>query len=150
MRVIDVAKHILGKVGPKAEKKLNLLCYYAQAWTLALDGKPLFENDFEAQEDGPVCLESNQFRLPVDFSADALQKIPLTTSSPREREIIDGVLAVYSEYSLPKLRNLAKSENPWRNARERTAPNSARAEIISKDDMFQYYSKLAQEGADLL
>src|SRR5689334_14747494 len=34
--------------------KLQKLCYYAQAWSLALDGKPLFGERIEAWAHGPA------------------------------------------------------------------------------------------------
>jgi uncharacterized phage-associated protein len=35
-------------------KKLQKLCYYAQAWNLALHNSELFEDRFEAWVHGPV------------------------------------------------------------------------------------------------
>ena len=37
--------------------KLQKLCYYAQAWSLAWTEKSLFDEDFEAWANGPVCRE---------------------------------------------------------------------------------------------
>ena len=35
--------------------KLEKLVYYSQAWSLAWDGEPLFNDDFQAWANGPVC-----------------------------------------------------------------------------------------------
>ena len=53
--VFDVAKYILQRTGKISTWKLQKLCYYSQAWTLAWTGKPLFEEEFEAWRNGPVC-----------------------------------------------------------------------------------------------
>lgn len=35
--------------------KLEKLTYYCQAWSLAWDDVPLFDEEFEAWANGPVC-----------------------------------------------------------------------------------------------
>ncbi len=37
--------------------KLQKLCYYCQAWYLAWNNEPLFDEEFEAWASGPVCKE---------------------------------------------------------------------------------------------
>ena len=41
--IYDVAKYILDKKGQLTTMKLQKLLYYTQAWTLAWDDKPLFD-----------------------------------------------------------------------------------------------------------
>ena len=55
MTVFDTAKYILEKKGCLSTMKLQKLCYYAQAWSLVWDDAPLFDDDFEAWANGPVC-----------------------------------------------------------------------------------------------
>lgn len=57
MNVFDVAKHILHELGATQAWKLHKLAYYCQAWSLAWDDEPLFEEDFQAWANGPVCPE---------------------------------------------------------------------------------------------
>ena len=59
--VFDVAFYILDKLGDMSTMKLQKLCYYAQAWSLAWDGVPLFNEDFQAWANGPVCRELYEF-----------------------------------------------------------------------------------------
>ena len=50
--VFDVAKYILNSVGGDiSTMKLQKLCYYSQAWSLAW-GETLFNEDFEAWSNG--------------------------------------------------------------------------------------------------
>ena len=55
--VFDTAKYILEQSGPMSTMKLQKLCYYSQAWSLVWDDSPLFEEDFQAWANGPVCPE---------------------------------------------------------------------------------------------
>lgn len=53
--VFDVAEYILQKLGEVTTMKLQKLVYYCQAWSLVWDEQPLFEDDFQAWANGPVC-----------------------------------------------------------------------------------------------
>ena len=53
--VFDIAKYILHQRGQMSTMKLQKLCYYAQAWSLVWDDTPLFDEDFSAWRNGPVC-----------------------------------------------------------------------------------------------
>lgn len=44
----DVAAYILSQTGPIEAKKLHCLLYYAQAWSLVLNNKPLFDDEIYA------------------------------------------------------------------------------------------------------
>ncbi len=55
--VFDTARYILERSGPMSTIKLQKLCYYAQAWSLVWDDSPLFDEDFEAWANGPICPE---------------------------------------------------------------------------------------------
>ena len=55
--VFDTAKYILEQKGDMFTMKLQKLCYYSQAWGLVWDDEPLFDEDFEAWVNGPVCPE---------------------------------------------------------------------------------------------
>ena len=53
--VFDVAKYILDKAGSMSAMKLQKLVFYSQAMSLVWDDLPLFDDDFEAWDKGPVC-----------------------------------------------------------------------------------------------
>jgi uncharacterized phage-associated protein len=47
LNIFDVAQHILDSIGGEVSpEKLHALCYYCQAWHLAMYGRPLFKEDF--------------------------------------------------------------------------------------------------------
>jgi uncharacterized phage-associated protein len=52
--VRDVAQYILEQQGQMTTWKLQKLVYYAQAWSLVWDERPLFDDRIEAWANGPV------------------------------------------------------------------------------------------------
>ena len=55
--IITIAHDILKKQGSMSAMKLQKLCYYAQAWSLVWDERPLFNEEIQAWAFGPVCSE---------------------------------------------------------------------------------------------
>ena len=73
--ILNVARYIIEQCGSMTTMKLQKLTYYCQAWSLAWDGEPLFEEDFQAWANGPVSPELYQhhrgfFRVDSDFLKD--------------------------------------------------------------------------------
>lgn len=55
MKVNNVARYILERQeGRVSTMKLQKLVYYAQAWNLVWDEKPLFNSRIEAWANGPI------------------------------------------------------------------------------------------------
>lgn len=124
--------------------KLQKLVYYAQAWSLAARGKPLFNEDFQAWAHGPVA--PSLFRA---FRAYGMEPIPAPASVPRldaeTVELLTEVLEVYGEHSARKLEQLTHREQPWRDARGDLAPEARSDAVISKAAMQRYYSELSRQ-----
>lgn len=56
--IFDVSKYILEHFDqPISPHKLQKLTYLSQGWSLALTGQPIFSEDFEAWEHGPINRE---------------------------------------------------------------------------------------------
>lgn len=142
--VFDVACYILKKTGSISTWKLQKLCYYSQAWALAWsDNKPLFQEDFEAWTNGPVCrplFAAHSGKYTVDESQFPNGSIGNLGAS--ERTIIDAVLDFYGDKDPYWLREQTHSEKPWREARGNLPENAACSNIISKDSMGRYYGSL--------
>ena len=141
--IFDVASYVLKQTGSITSMKLQKLVYYSQAWSLAWDDEPLFDEDFQAWANGPVCPELFQahkgfFRLPIDFFVNrtngALTKDQVDT--------IDAVLKDYAGMAPHELSNLTHREYPWIQARGDTPPGMPCENIIDKEVMRDYYSGL--------
>lgn len=140
--VFDAAKYILEQRGQMSTMKLQKLCYYAQAWSLVWDDVPLFNEDFQAWANGPVCPElfhqsQGQFSVTAEDlpgNSDALNAI--------QKETVQKVLSYYGEKNAQWLSQLTHMEAPWQDAR-RGLPNGMPSNAcITKESMAMYYGGL--------
>lgn len=140
--IFDVAKYILERKGTMSTMKLQKLCYYAQAWALVWDDAPLFNEDFEAWANGPVCRELF-FKTKGKYSVSADDETggngDLTAN---EKDTINHVLEHYGNHNAQWLSQLTHMEDPWNEARIGIPPGVGCDHIISKESMAMYYGGL--------
>ncbi len=142
MSVFDVARYILDKQGCMSSWKLQKLCYYAQAWTLAWKEAPLFDEDFEAWANGPVCPSlffANQGKYMI--APEMIDGKPNELTED-QKENIDIVLKSYGDKDAYWLREQTHSEDPWKDARGNLPEGAKCSNVITKDAMGLYYSSL--------
>lgn len=140
--ILDVANYILMKQGCMSTMKLQKLCYYAQAWSLAWDDVELFPEEFEAWRDGPVCRRLFNVHKGVYMIEDMGCGNPDNLTC-EQKETIDTVLATYGHKSGQWLSDLAHGEKPWKEARDLCNSTKASCDIIIyKEKMAEYYSSL--------
>lgn len=141
--VFDVAKYILHRKKKLSTWKLQKLCYYAQAWSIAWTEHPLFAEDFEAWVNGPVCPElyhAHQGKFEI-AEAD-LPKGDRDALSADEKETVDAVLDTYGDWEPYELKEQTHHEPPWRDARKGLPETAYSRTVISKDSMGAYYGSL--------
>lgn len=141
--VVDVAKYILEELGQMTTMKLQKLVYYSQAWTLVWDEEELFEEDFHAWANGPVCPELfNHHR--GSYVIDEHQLIAGDSSllNSTQIESIDSVLEFYGNKPAHWLSLLTHKESPWLDARADTPDGEFSDNVISKESMLMYYDGL--------
>ena len=143
--VFNVARYILEKRGSMSTWKLQKLCYYSQAWSLAWTGDPLFAEDFEAWSNGPVCpalffVHQHQFKVSLDDIPATRESAP--PLSDGQKETIDRVLDVYGSWQPYELREQTHEEMPWIKARGDCAVGERCRTVITKDAMGEYYGSL--------
>jgi uncharacterized phage-associated protein len=138
--VIDVAKYILHQKNECTTMKLEKLCYYSQAWTLATAKEPLFNEDFRAWASGPVCMELFEMHKHtfVLHDKDLGEYCPKTLSDEQRRKI-DVVLDDYWEYEPYELCEEVHQELPWIEARGGLWPGEECETIIFKGSMSVFY-----------
>lgn len=138
-KITEVAKYFLSK-GPMTHKKLQKLCYYAQAWYLANYGEPLVPNRFEAWVHGPVAPD-----LYFVYRDWGWLPIPQTNadeahiSDQRAKHLLELVYKTYGHYSGDQLENITHQENPWKEARACCAKTEYCRNLISEQKMQDYY-----------
>lgn len=142
--VFDVARYILEQRGEMSTMKLQKLCYYAQAWGLVWDDKPLFEENFEAWANGPVCRELFA-KTKGKYSVSASDETGgMNNLTEEERDTIDAVLEHYGDKSAQWLSQLTHMEDPWKEAREGIPAGVGCNRVITKESMAIYYGGLEE------
>ena len=141
--IFDVAKYILEKQSTMSTWKLQKLCYYSQAWTLAWDNVSLFDEEFEAWANGPVSpqlFEKHRGKYMIDASA-----LPCGDSanlSEEQKDNINIVLAHYGDKEAYWLREQTHSEAPWKDARGSLPDGVPSSALITKEAIGEYYGSL--------
>lgn len=145
--VFDVASYILDQQGEMSTWKLQKLVYYSQAWALVWDDKPLFEQDFQAWINGPVCRDFYE-KHKGKFSINKSDLIGNSKGlNDRQKDTINSVLEYYGNRSARWLSSLAHLEDPWKKARKGMNPRERGNSVISLESMAEYYSSINYENA---
>ena len=140
--VLGVARYILARRPLMNAMKLQKLCYYAQAWSLVWDDKPLFDEPIEAWANGPVCpdlYQRHRGRFDVDATLLAGEQGELGRDA---KETVDAVLGYYGDKSPGWLSKLVHTEAPWADARDGMAPGERGNRRIENCAMAEYYGAL--------
>ena len=127
---------------PMTHKKLQKLCYYSQAWSLVWDDSPLFDEDFQACANGPVCPElfyKTQGNYSVCASDEQGGEGDLDDN---QKDTIDKVLEHYGSHDAQWLSQLTHMEEPWMNARRGVPSGVGCNHVITKESMALYYGGL--------
>jgi len=124
--------------------KLQKLLYYSQVWSIVLNKKIIFEDDFQAWAHGPVLPDVYH-----DYKEYGFNSIPScecdNNIDDELEEVLKEVKRVYGEFSAKKLEDLTHSEDPWKEARGNLPSEAACNKIISKESLVSYYSKMYEE-----
>lgn len=141
--IFDVAKYILSKSGTMTTMKLQKLCYYSQAWNLAWQEEPLFNEEFQAWANGPVCRDLyQQHKGKFNISSGQLHKGNIANLNQEQKANIDIVLRDYGDKEPYWLSELTHMEYPWKTARMGVPLGEPSENVISKESMLMYYSGL--------
>lgn len=141
--IFDVAKCILRGKGPMSGWKLQKLCYYARARSIARTEKPLFEEDFEARRNGPVCRElfcEHQGKFSI--GEEDLQKGDPGNLNPDQRETVDIVIRDYGDMEPHELVEPVRREDPWISAKNGIPDTADYNPVIPKEAIGEYYGSL--------
>ena len=137
----DIAAYILCEMGEMTTMKLQKLVYYAQAWSLVWDEKPLFNERIEAWANGPVVPELYLVHR-GKFTVGKWPQGNPDILDGTQRETVRAVLDFYGKKDSQWLSNLTHREDPWVSAREDLAPGERGNTEITLAAMAEYYSSL--------
>ena len=134
-------------MGKLSVRKLHKLMYYAQCYSLALDGKPLFDAPILARECGPYVEILDRYT--AGYYADPLissvtddqsllsKSTYFRNEANREQRVIDAVLENYGTKSDYDIINDSKQSAPYLRVKDDN-PRS----VISQDSMMRYGKEL--------
>ena len=145
MTVYDVADWFLSKQGME-HKKLQKLCYYAQAWHYALQGEPLFAETIEAWVHGPVIPVLYQKYKNYGWQKISQVKFDETKLPDSVLEVLNAVENTYGGFTGEQLEALTHSEVPWQKARGNIKPYEICTNPIALEDMKEFYLKSYQDA----
>ena len=139
--VTELIIYLANKYGDSITNlKLQKLLYYVQAWHLVnFDKKPLFDEEIEVWDFGPVVgkvyHKFKEFKhSPITFNVkeDAITKI----FNKKTIDFVDYIYGKYIGFSAYDLVNMTHNEKPCIEASKNDL------KIIDRDKMYKYYSEL--------
>ncbi len=143
MTTVDVvANYILNRLGFVSTMKLQKLTFYSQAYSLVNFNSPLFQCDFQAWANGPVCpelfsLHRGRFIIgPGDLGDSSCSE----SLEHAEQASIDAVLSVFGDFDGNTLSDMTHQERPWIDARKGIGEGERSANVISKESIKSFYS----------
>lgn len=138
--VFDVAKYFLSKEA-MTPKKLQKLCYYAEAWRHTLYHCGLInDSHFEAWVHGPVSPDLYQNYKEYKWMEIEQETCP-EVFDQKDLEFLESVWNTYGEFSANDLEAMTHAELPWKKARGNLGPYENGSVRISGIDMREYYDK---------
>ena len=139
--IIDIADWFLKK-GNMTQKKLQKLCYYAQAWCYALYGYRLINSDFQAWVHGPVSPVLYEKFRHFGFETIRIKGEININLDDEDAKLLEDVWETYGDRTGNALEALTHTEEPWLEARRGYSDNERCTVVISPDSMKRYYRRI--------
>lgn len=148
--VFDVADYFLAAQDPEAgdlisNLKLQKLVYYAQGFSLAILGEPIFAEEIQAWPHGPVCpILYERFKGygsgPIPMPERSFDEI-LGQFTADQQQMLGEVQYEYGQYSAWRLRRFTHEEAPWLNHR----PGSGASSVIPVEELKSFFATLVHD-----
>jgi uncharacterized phage-associated protein len=142
--IFDIALWFLSKEN-MSHIKLQKLCYYAQAWYLALFDVPLINDKFHAWIRGPI--NQNLWTRTTSFCHTNISpndiKVKVQEIPANIVNYLEYILFAYGKYDELFLEKQSQSEDPWLNKRIGLGDYEPSTRVVSEKDMKDYYRKIS-------
>lgn len=129
---------------------LQKMLYFAQAFHLARYNTALFREDCQAWKHGPVYREV--YDIFKEFSYNPIESPSFVVISHakdkltlKQKALIDVLVETFGMYSPKILEKITHVEDPWIQARHGYSIDAPSNEIIPKESIQNYYTKVAKE-----
>lgn len=145
--IFDVSKEILRHFPYGiSTRKLQKLAYFSQGWVLALTGDPLFQEDFEAWQFGPVSRDLYKWhRRAYSIIASDLPSGDASRLNDTESAIVSAVIRNYGSLSGDELSEMTHmAGTPWQQVRQKQGigEQEGSSEIIPKELIKKHFHKV--------
>ena len=142
----NVAKHFIylasqSLVGDKGERegitnlKLQKILYFAQAYFLSKLSRPLFNENIEAWEYGPV-VPTVYRKYSKHGSETILSEKDEDTISDEDKVNLKRIWELFGGYSARRLVDIAHAHSPWKDA------YASHNKVISHKSISEYYTPI--------
>lgn len=139
--VDDVAAYIIEREGRISTMKLQKLCYFAQGWSLAWSGNPLFDSPIQAWKYGPV-VPHLYFQHRREPSVDMWEPGDPTALTDYEKTVIETIISHYDADSGFELGELSHTHACWIDAYVGVSPLLRGNVEISVESLKQTFDSL--------
>lgn len=142
--IFDIANWFLIYKEKMEYEKLQEICYYSEAWYLALYDKKLFKDTkFKASVNGPISIELDNSLKGYGYkkietirnNVDIDERLSHINSNINLVDLLESVWITYGDKGPLALKALSCSEPPYKNAINE-------AKVISEEDIKNYYRKI--------
>lgn len=140
-KAIDIANELLKRAAENGggdlmtNLKLQKMLYYEQGFHLAYFNEPLFDEQIEAWQYGPVVPSVYDYYKTHGRDGLIPEDKVFEFRVSNERALFDEVYRVYGAYSAIGLMNMTHTEMPWS-----TTPTGV-GNVISHEKMKSYFKK---------
>ena len=115
--------------------KLQKVLYFVQAYYLAKLNRPLFPDNIEAWEYGPVI--PSVYRKYKEYESNPIiSEKDKSSLSTEDKKIIQKIWNTFGGYSASRLVSITHDHTPWKEA------NQTQNQIISHKTLKEYYTPL--------
>lgn len=139
--IFEIANWFLSKED-MTQKKLQKLCYYAQAWCYALKGFRLENTDYQAWVHGPVSPALYERFKSFGFDAIRIRGNYVSNIDEEDQALLQDVWETYGDRTGNALEVLSHRELPWQEARRGYGPDERCSVIISPSTMATFYRSI--------
>jgi len=143
----DVAKYFILQTHRDSEDgitnlKLQKLLYYAQGYHLAMFGQPLFEDDLEAWDHGPVVADVyHTYKKWGGSNIPSSDCLNISGFNEAILGLLETIHKLYGQFTAWKLREMTHEEPPWKDNYERGVNNKP----IPKEDLKNFFQTKVEE-----
>ncbi len=127
-------------------KKLQKLCYYAQAWGYALYDAPFINEAFQAWVHGPVSPLLYEKYKDSYLKKLTPEDIDMSMIEEDDQDFLERVWLTYGEHTPNSLEVLTQKEQPWKEARVGYKTLEPCTNEISPVTMQRFYRSIYDEG----